>query len=80
MLKLTKRIGNAKLPNVYLVDMESEMKKRNTIFSEVLQEKIKDRLERHEQIILLLNRRGFSTFILVVTAAIHISVLIVILP
>lgn len=63
LLKLTKRIGNAKLPNVYLVDMESEMKKRNTIFSEVLQEKIKDRLERHEQIILLLNRRGFSTFI-----------------
>ena len=39
------------------------MKKRNTIFSEVLQEKIKDRLEKHEQIILLLNRRGFSTFI-----------------
>ena len=63
LLKLTKRIGTAKLPNVYLVDMESEMKKRNTIFSEVLQEKIKDRLERHEQIILLLNRRGFSTFI-----------------
>ena len=63
LLKLTKRIGNAKLPNVYLVDMESEMKKRNTIFSEVLQEKIKDRLEKKEQIILLLNRRGFSTFI-----------------
>lgn len=63
LLRLTKRIGNAKLPNVYLVDMEEEMKKRNTIFSEVLQEKIKDRLEKHEQIILLLNRRGFSTFI-----------------
>ena len=63
LLKLTKRIGNAKLPNVYLVDMESEMKKRNTIFSELLQEKIKDRLEKKEQIILLLNRRGFSTFI-----------------
>ena len=63
LLHLTKRIGTAKLPNVYLVDMEEEMKKRNTIFSEVLQEKIKDRLEKHEQIILLLNRRGFSTFI-----------------
>lgn len=63
LLRLTKRIGTAKIPNIYLVDMESEMKKRNTIFSEVLQEKIKDRLVKQEQIILLLNRRGFSTFI-----------------
>ena len=63
LLRLTKRIGKAILPQVYLVDMESEMRKRNTIFSEMLQEKIKDRLEKHEQIILLLNRRGFSTFV-----------------
>ena len=39
------------------------MKKRNLIFSEFLQNKIREKLIRKEQVILLLNRRGFSTFI-----------------
>ena len=43
--------------------MEEEIKKRNTIFSDLLQEKIKEKLLKQEQIILLLNRRGFATFI-----------------
>ena len=63
LLKLTNRVGNAKLPIIHVIDMEPEMKKRNMIFSEFLQNKIKEKLERREQIILLLNRRGFSTFI-----------------
>ena len=63
LLRLTNRVGNAKLPIIHVIDMEPEMKKRNMIFSEFLQNKIKEKLERREQIILLLNRRGFSTFI-----------------
>lgn len=63
LIYLNKRIGNAVLPDVYLIDMAEEMKKRNVIFSDLLKEKINDRLSKKEQIILLLNRRGFSTFV-----------------
>ena len=63
LLRLTNRVGSAKLPLIHVIDMEPEMKKRNMIFSEFLQNKIKEKLVRKEQIILLLNRRGFSTYI-----------------
>lgn len=63
LLKLPNRVGDAKLPTIHIVDMESEMKKRNTIFSDYLTEKITEKLSRKEQVILLLNRRGFSTYI-----------------
>lgn len=63
LLKLSNRVGNAKLPIIHVIDMEGEMKKRNLIFSELLQNKIREKLIRKEQVILLLNRRGFSTFI-----------------
>lgn len=63
LILLNKRIGESVLPDVYLIDMAEEMKKRNTIFSDLLQQKIKEKLNNKEQIILLLNRRGFSTFV-----------------
>ena len=63
LLRLSSRVGNAKLPLIHVVEMEPEMKKRNMIFSEFLQNKIKEKLAKGEQIILLLNRRGFSTYI-----------------
>ena len=63
LLKLSNRVGNAKLPIIHVIDMEGEMKKRNLIFSDFLQNKIREKLSRKEQVILLLNRRGFSTFI-----------------
>ncbi len=63
LITLNKRIGSSTLPEIHIVDMEKEMKKRNMILSELLQKKIKEKLTRHEQIILLLNRRGYSTFI-----------------
>ena len=62
-LEMTKRIGSSTLPTVKIVDMASEFKKRNTIFSEELINKIYDRLLSKEQIIILLNRRGYSTVI-----------------
>lgn len=63
LITLNNRVGNAVLPDVTIVDMEQEMKKRNLVFSELLSNKINDRLNKKEQIILLLNRRGFSTII-----------------
>ena len=61
LLEMNNRVGESTLPKCFIVDMAEEMKKRNTIISEMLKEKIKDRLEKNEQIILLLNRRGHST-------------------
>lgn len=57
------RINNAILPNVDLVYMADEIKKGNKIISEKLSNSIIDRLNKKEQVILLLNRRGFSPYI-----------------
>ena len=60
-LEMKSRVNNQKLPDVKIVDMESEMKKGNLIISKTLEDKIRERLRKKEQIILLLNRRGYST-------------------
>lgn len=62
-LKLTKRVGSSILPVVKLVDMTKEIKKGNYIVSEELVSKINEKLIKNEQIIILLNRRGYSTTI-----------------
>lgn len=49
------------LPTVSLIDMKDEVKKGNFILSEILKQKIQEKLDRKEQIILLLNRRGYTT-------------------
>ncbi len=66
LLTLPERIYERSLPSVDIVDMREELKKRNTqgVLSQKLSEAIAERLERGEQIILFLNRRGYSTFIL----------------
>ena len=61
LLTLTKRAGKGTMPKVYVVDMKEEIKKHRFIFSELLDKKIKEKLEKKEQIILLLNRRGYSS-------------------
>ena len=63
LLTLTKRVGNSTLPYVDIVDMKEEVKKGNFILSEVLKNKIQEKLDKKEQIILLLNRRGYSGLI-----------------
>lgn len=60
LLEMKKRV-NDNLPNVYLVDMKTEMKHGHFLFSRLLEEKIYDRLSKNEQIMILLNRRGYST-------------------
>lgn len=62
-IPLRKRIGKATLPEMAIVDMALEFKKRNMVLSDCLQIEIMKTLERHEQVMLLLNRRGFSTII-----------------
>ena len=63
LLTLTKRAGNGRLPNVNVVDMKLEIKKGNFILSKMLIDKINDRLMKKEQVILLLNRRGYSSML-----------------
>ena len=63
LLELKERIGKSVLPEVTVIDMQEEYKKRNMIISDYLDEKIKDRISKNEQIILMLNRRGYSTII-----------------
>lgn len=62
-IEMPNRIGTSTLPKVEIIDMAEEMKKRNLIFSDTLKTKINDRLLKKEQVILLLNRRGYSTII-----------------
>ncbi|MBI4744200.1 MAG: primosomal protein N' [Actinobacteria bacterium] len=62
---LSKRVENRIIPEIEIVDMREEQKAGNkTIFSNVLQEAIKDCLKKDEKIILFLNRRGYSSFIM----------------
>lgn len=63
LLILDKRVGNYKLPEVILVDMKEEMKKRNLLFSDDLKKEIYNTLKNKKQAMILLNRRGFSTFV-----------------
>lgn len=64
LVKLDKRANNAKLPIVTIVDMQKEIKKGNSIFSKELSLAIEDRLQKKEQIMLLLNKRGYSSYLM----------------
>ena len=63
LLILTKRAGKSNLPNITIVDMTKE-DKVGSIISKTLKEKIDEKLEKHEQIILLQNRRGYSNILM----------------
>ena len=63
LLELTERADDKNMPIVRVMDMRSEARKEKgpPIFSPSLKEAITQRLERKEQTILFLNRRGYST-------------------
>ena len=62
--KLDIRAGSASLAKVQVVDLKEELAKGNrSMFSYKLQEMIKDRLEKKQQIMLFINRRGYSSFV-----------------
>lgn len=56
--RLTKRVDDRQLPLMHIVDMRRE--KGGGVFSQLLVDKMQDRLERREQTILFLNRRGYD--------------------
>ena len=60
LLNLENRYGNAVMPDIQIVDMKQE---NDLFFSKVLLEEIKNTLLKNEQVILLLNRKGYSTYI-----------------
>ncbi|WEG11630.1 primosomal protein N' [Pullulanibacillus sp. KACC 23026] len=65
LITLKERVNNRMLPPVRIVDMREELREGNrSIFSKPLLEALQDRLQKGEQSVLLLNRRGYSTFIL----------------
>ena len=63
LLELPNRINGKSLPPVEIIDMNKTLKKSRGYFSTELIEAIKNALDKKEQIILLLNRRGYSSFV-----------------
>lgn len=64
LFSLKERYSNAKLPEVDIIDMQQETESNgSSILSSTLSNKIKETLERKEQVILLLNRRGYNTYV-----------------
>ncbi|MGG0657882.1 primosomal protein N' [Rummeliibacillus pycnus] len=65
LLTLSKRAKHQSLPVVQVVDMREELHSGNrSIFSAGLADAIQARLDRKEQMVLFLNRRGYSSFVL----------------
>lgn len=62
LFELNNRYSNAILPEVYIVDLNDEENINDTIISDVLIQELNNNLQKGEQSILLLNRRGHSTF------------------
>ena len=71
---LTKRVDHRQLPAIDIVDMRVEMLRARgvTALSRQLVDKMHDRFERHEQVILFINRRGYSSSMLC-TACGHVE-------
>ena len=65
LCELKERVHSQTLPEMITVDMRSELRSGNrSIYSKPLIESIKETLENKQQCVLLLNRRGYSTFII----------------
>ena len=65
LLEMTERVEGRPLPEVHIVDMRQELRDGNrAMFSGRLREAVAERLERGEQTVLLLNRRGYATFVM----------------
>lgn len=64
LFKLKKRAGGAHLPQVHIVDLREEFENKNySVFSSILSMLIEERLQKHEQSIIFINRRGYAGFI-----------------
>lgn len=65
LLTMSSRMNASALPAVEIVDMREELRRGNrSMFSEALLTKLQDRLEKQEQTVLMLNKRGHSSFVM----------------
>ncbi len=65
LLQLPDRVSSHKLPEMEIIDMTQEFRSGNSsLFSYALSDAIKATLDRKEQVMLFLNRRGFSSFLM----------------
>ncbi len=64
LVRLNARYGSRPMPQVFISDLREELKAGNrSVLSRELREKISVRLEKKEQVILFLNRRGYAGFV-----------------
>ncbi|MDD7793738.1 primosomal protein N' [Clostridium sp. 'White wine YQ'] len=64
LIQLNNRVNNKPMPKMKIIDMRQELKNNNrNMFSRELFEKLSHNLDKKEQSIIFLNRRGFSTFV-----------------
>ncbi len=64
LYSLPSRNGEGRMPKIWIEDLREELKKKNkSVFSLRLKELIQDRLDKKEQIILFINRRGYAGFV-----------------
>ncbi|WHX47548.1 primosomal protein N' [Paenibacillus woosongensis] len=65
ILEMKQRPSGSRLPGVQIIDMREELREGNrSMFSRALHQGIAQRIERGEQTVLFLNRRGYSTFVM----------------
>lgn len=65
LLEMPERSNYSDMPHVEVIDMRDELHAGNrSMFSRELKEAIENRIEKNEQIVLFLNRRGYSTFVM----------------
>ena len=65
LLEMPRRIFEQSMPQVMIVDMKEELLHGNySVFSDALSDLIQTTLDKKEQMIILLNRRGYSTFVM----------------
>jgi primosomal protein N' (replication factor Y) len=63
LLELKNRINGRELPKVTVVDMQNSIKKGHRLLSLELIDKVKGKLAKKEQIMILINRRGYSNYL-----------------
>ncbi|TYQ15630.1 UNVERIFIED_CONTAM: replication restart DNA helicase PriA [Acetivibrio alkalicellulosi] len=65
LLEMTKRANNMILPKVHIVDMRNELSEGNrSIFSRKLAKEIEENIQKKQQTIIFLNRRGYASFVM----------------
>ena len=64
LIEMQERVNNKKMPTIEIVDMTKEFQRGNTgVLSHALEEEIKKALDRNEQVMLFINRRGYNSFL-----------------